>query len=78
MQHGTTPGHRLVTCNEHADGDDLHAVGDRRQDHVVYLRGFLVDPPHQGGHGEAVHIGVHDANPEALGGKCTRQVDGDG
>ncbi|MNI81987.1 hypothetical protein D3C73_1386520 [compost metagenome] len=77
MQHRTAPRHRLVARNEHADGDDLHAVSHRRKDHVVHLGGLLRDA-HQRGDGEAVHIGVHNAHAEALGGQCTGQVDGDG
>ena len=37
VQHRPAPDDRLVAGDEHADRDDLHAVRERRQDHVVDL-----------------------------------------
>ena len=75
VQHGSAPGHRLVAGDEHADGNDLHAVRHRREDHVVHPGGCLGDA-HQGRYREAVDVRVHDAHAQALGRQGAGQVDG--
>ena len=46
VQHRAAPHDRLVVGDEHADRDDLHVVGHRRQDHVLDLGGAALDAEH--------------------------------
>ena len=75
MQHRSAPDDGLVSRDEHADRDDLHAVGQRRQDHVVDLGRVAFDAEHAG-HREAIDVGVHDTDPQAVLGHGSSQVDG--
>ncbi|MCY1239933.1 hypothetical protein D9M72_527530 [compost metagenome] len=74
VQHGPAPRDRLVALDEHADGNDFDAVGHRRQDHVVDPGGSLVDA-HQCRDREPVHVGVDDADAQALGCHGAGEVD---
>ena len=62
VQHRTAPDDRLLAGDEHADGDDLHVMGDRGKDHVVDLRrrrGHAEHPRPR----EAVVVGVAHPDP---------------
>lgn len=80
VQHRPTPGHRRGdVVDEHADRDDLHLVGDRRQDHAVdagraWRHTVLVGQAHQAGDAEAVHVDVDDAHALPAAGEGDRQV----
>ncbi len=86
MQHGPAPRHGGaaggVGIEEHADRDDLHAVRDGRQDHVADARGLRgaavgVDQAEDPRDREAVHVGVDEADREALRRERDREVRGE-
>ncbi len=76
MEHGPAPHNRLIAGDKHAYRDDLHVMGHRRHDHVVDLRGRRRHPEHPGDR-EAVHVSVHDTDPQAVSRHRGREVDGD-
>ena len=83
MEHRAAPGDRRGRgVDEHPDRHDLHAVGDRREDHVVHpgrprRDAVLVGHPEHAGDREAVHVGVDDADAQPALGESHRQVSRD-
>ena len=65
MEHRAAPDDSLARRDEHADAHHLHVVGDLRQDHLVDS-GRLSGETEHAGDGEAVDIGVDDADAQAL------------
>ena len=77
MQPGAAPQDGGVVGKEHPDRDDLHVVGDGRDDHSVEGGGRLVHAHHPR-HGKAEDVGVHEPDFEAGGGHGGREIDRDG
>ena len=74
VEHRAAPHDGGIALDELADGDELKAVRDGRQQH------FLIDDrgrfhiAQETGDGVAVNIGIDDANLEAAGGECGAQI----
>lgn len=66
MEHRTSPDDGLARRDEHADAHHLHVMGDLRQDHLVDS-GRLSGETEHAGNGEAVDIGVDDADAQPFG-----------
>ena len=65
MEHRTPPDYGLARRDEHADAHHLHIVSDLGQDHLIDA-GRLSGETEHAGDGEAVDIGVDDADAQAL------------
>lgn len=74
VEHRPAPHDGGVALGEHADGDDLHAVGVGRHDHLLDLGGTAGDAEHAG-HRVAVDVGVDHADLAALGRHRRGEVD---
>ena len=57
---------------------DLHAVRDRRQDHVADLGRLRAGDPEDAGDREPEHVGIHQPDPQAARREGDREVRGDG
>ncbi len=80
MQHRPAPrDHGFAVAQEHADRHGLHVVCDRRQHEVVDAGGLRAGrDAQQPRDREAVHIGIHQSDPEPLTGEGDGQIRGDG
>ena len=75
VQHRAAPHDGAVLLHEEADRDALHVVRDGRHDHAVDGHRPLLDAQHARD-GEAVDVGVDDADLVALVAQREREVDG--